>query len=459
MTQLGIRIEKGYDGTVTPPPPRATHGEGPVVTDDSWQAHLDALAKRPELADDNVRLSESSATGLSGLLVVIGLAGLALTLLGVFVHNPGHALAAFYVGTFTALACSLGALFMLMVFHALDAYWPTTLRRQFENIASMVWVPLVGMFIIVVVELAGRGVLMTWLDPKLDGTFLIDHKAGYLNGPFFLIRFFVYAGVWLFLARSLASMSREQDSTGDRRLSRKMRFRSTIGLLLFAMTVPFAAFDFLMSLDYRFFSTMWGVYYFGSCALAGVSLVAVVTASLRVFGRLTGVVTEEHFHDLGKLVFAFTVFWAYIAFSQFFLIWYSNIPEETMYFIYRRQGGIFDGNWMTLSALLVVAHFVVPFFLLITRKTKRSTLGLGAMAAFMLVVTVFDLVWIVRPMVYVAGAERGDPSPISWWLDVAAVVGVLGVFGGLLVRKIASGPLVPLRDPRLEQCLGHKNYV
>ena len=449
------RIARGFRGEITPPPAPAAHGEGPVVTDSRYEQYLAALAENPLLTEDNIRVPERAAGGVARALMVVGAVGIVLTLLAIFAANLAHALAAYMVGVFSVLACSLGAMFLVMVLHAVNAQWSTTVRRQLENVMALTWVPVLMMVPIVVIELVGGGVLLLWLRSDLQTNYLLEHKDPYLNGPFFALRFVLYAAVWIWLSRSLYGMSREQDITGDRWLTRRMRRLGTFGLLLFALSVPFAAFDFLMSLDYRFFSTMWGVYYFAGAAMSGVAITGLVLAILRLFGRLTGVVTKEHFHDLGKLLFAFTVFWAYIAFSQYFLIWYGNIPEETAWFLRRTVGA-----WAPLAVIIVLGHFIVPFFLLISRKTKRNTVALGLMAGFLLVMQVLDMVFIIRPMVYIGErAAEYDPSPVLWIFDVAAVLGVAGLFGGLLAQQVASGPLVPIKDPRLGKALAHKNYV
>lgn len=453
-----IRIVSDYDGTVTPPPSPAAHGAGPVMTDEVYEQKLAALAARPELQGENVRLPENAGAGIRGGLAVVGVVGLALTALGAVVHSPSHALASFEVGVFTLLAICMGSLFFTMLFQALNAYWPVTLRRQLEHAAGLIWLPLLGMLAVLIIEIlssvfTGDGVLFQWLDKDHQGTTLLAHKAGYLNMGFLLLRFVIYSGIWLFLARSIRAMSLEQDATGDRMLTRVMRRRASWGLLVFALSLAFASFDFLMSLDYRFYSTMWGVYFFAGAAMSALAVTTITFSVLRMTGRLTGVVTDEHYHDLGKLLFAFgACFWGYIGFSQYFLIWYGNIPEESAFFVYRQQGG-----WQYLSMLLVVGHFAIPFLILISRKTKRNVLIAAVMAAYLLLFQVLDMTWIIRPMAYIDAETAAGPG--SWWIDVVAAVGVLALFASMLMREMASSPLIPMKDPRLATALGHKNYV
>lgn len=431
-----------------------------VLPEEAYRARLDQIAAQPEMRDDNLTLP-AGAGKLAGAFGAVGVLALLATVIGGFVYEPGHALAAFEVGLFACLGASLGALFLIMIFHSLNAGWTSTIRRQFENIASLIPFCCLGLGVVILIEWIGpghegHGVLLSWLRPENHDAHLVEHKSGFLNIGFLAVRWVFYSVVWSFLALRLRWLSREQDRTGNRWLTRKARFMSGWGLLICALTCAFAAFDFLMGMDYRFFSTMFGVYFFAISALACVSLVSIVLASIRGTGRLTGVVTDEHFHDLGKLVFAFTCFWAYIAFGQYFLIWYSNIPEETYYVIERTTGG-----WKPLFVAIAFGHFVVPFVLLVSRWPKRSTLGLGLAGVYMLVLTLADLIWVIRPMVYldVPWITHADPGPSGWWVDAAGIIGVLGIYGALLIRQIASAPLIPTKDPMLHEALAHKNYV
>jgi len=370
------------------------------------------------------------------------------------VHGPKHAVASALVGVCTILAVALGGLFWTMVLHLIGAGWTATVRRQFENLMSLIWVPFALMVPLLLFEIASGGVMFPWLKAELAGDMLLEHKAGWLNPVFFALRFLAYGALWAILAMGLWRCSTEQDRTGDRWLTNKARKMSAWGLPLTAFSIAFVAFDWIMSVDYRFFSTMWGVYYFASVAQAALCTVVLVLAVLRLTGRLTGAVTMEHFHDLGKLIFAFTVFWAYITFSQYFLIWYSNIPEETAYYVVRTENG-----WKNLAMILSVGHFIVPFLILMIRRVKESTLGLAAMAAWMLLMIAADLIWNVRPMVYAGVPVADQPGPVAWWLDVVGLVGPVALFAGLLVRRVAGGPLVAIKDPRMHEALSHKNDV
>lgn len=430
--------------------------ESTALSEREWEARLQKIAADPRMSEENTTISSTSVRKFAIPMLFIGLVGLVVTIIGAFSVSTIHALAAFEVGLFTALAISLGSMFWVMVFHSLNASWSITLRRQFENLASVIWLPVIMMIAVALIEILSGGILLRWINPGDEYNHLLEVKRPYLNPTFFMIRVLIYATAWILISRTLLSWSKKSDETGDRRLGRKARFLSGFAIPVFALTCAFAAFDFLMSLDYRFFSTMWGVYYFASCGLGSVSAIAIISLMLRRAGKLEGLVTSEHSHDLGKLVFAFTVFWAYISFSQYFLIWYSNIPEETAWFYNRRAFGY---EW--LFWVMVIGHFVAPFLLLIWRGTKRNQNLLAIMSLYMILMVVMDMVWIIRPMVtFAAEAEASDGAGIVGLLiDIAGVVGVLGIFAGVAAMKIAKSPLLPLKDPMLHEAMKHKNYV
>lgn len=426
-----------------------------AISDAQWAHRLEAIANDARMHEDNITLPASAAAKIGRPMLVVGLLMLVVSVIGIFSISFRHTLAGIEIGLFTVLAISLGSLFWTMVFHALNAGWSITLRRQFENVASLVWVPAVCLIIIAIIEVMSQGVLLTWLDPAVrEGNHLLEIKAPYLNGPFFIVRVFIYAFCWIFLSRKLLNLSRAADETGDRNLGRKARRWSSFGIPVFAFSVAFCAFDFLMSLDYRFFSTMWGVYFFASCALGSASAIAIIAAILKASGRLQGLVTTEHFHDLGKLVFAFVVFWTYVTFSQYFLIWYSNIPEETLWFIARREMGF---DW--LFKVMIFGHFAVPFLVLIWRPIKKSPKLLSIVGGYLILMIALDMAWIILPMLAVGDTHAASPSVPGHLINAVSVLGVILIFGWLVCNKITKSPLIPTKDPMLHESLSHKNYV
>ncbi|MBC7835216.1 MAG: hypothetical protein H7Y88_08975 [Phycisphaerales bacterium] len=400
---------------------------------------------------------------LSTLLIFLGFAGLVVTVFGGYAaageHFEGviHATGSWLVGALFCITLSLGALGLTMIFHQFNAGWSVTARRQLENMASLFPVCLAIFAPVLLVELfITKGGLYHWMhrflveaEPGAHVDTLLVKKENFLNIPFFLIRAAAYFGVWIYLGRRMFTLSRTQDSTGDRGLTVKARFTSAWGLLAFALTTAFAGFDWAMSTDPHFYSTMWGVYFFAGSILSATAMLVLILSLLRAKGKLIGLVTDEHFHDLGKLLLSFTVFWAYISFSQYFLIWYSNIPEETSWYIHRRQHG-----WQNLGFVLCVGHFVVPFLFLLFRGTKKSILAMIVVSLWILTMHVGDLFYIIRPEVY--DAKMGLDL---WWIDLGGVLGPILLYAGALLRKAASGPLIPLKDPRLAEALAHKNYI
>jgi hypothetical protein len=411
------------------------------------------------LTPEHLTLRPGSTSAPSMLLMLLGAVGLVAALVFGFAGGGEEVpagkvvLAAYQAGAIVALAMTLGAMAFVMILHQVNAGWAALPRRQAEHVMS--FVPhacgLVAIALIINLLAPKDILLFKWMDADYVAPDPIyAHKAGYLNTPFWIVRALVYFAVWIWLSRSLYRMSREQDRTGDRWITASMRRRSSYGLLLFAFTIAFAAFDWLMSLDYHWFSTMFGVYFFAQAMGAALATVILAMLWFRRAGRARELTTVEHLHDMGKLLFGFTAFWGYIAFSQYFLIWYAAIPEETSWFIRRRTD-----EWAWVSVALAVCRFVVPFVILLPKPSKRSPLVLAAMSVWILVFSVFDLLYVVRGQVY--GAD-GVPLPLGAMDAIAAGAPILLLLG-LIMKRMTSTPGAPPNDPRIEASLHHKNYV
>ncbi|MGE3106934.1 MAG: hypothetical protein AB7G11_06805 [Phycisphaerales bacterium] len=401
----------------------------------------------PVLDTKAVTLPQGSGRVASMILLLIGaLCAIVTLLVGLSnEHNTKHALASYLVGFGTALAMALGSLGYVMIFQQTNAGWSAGLRRTYEATASQIWV--CAILFLPIALFAGK--LYGWMDPAhVEHDPILQHKQAFLNKGFWYGRAVFYFLLWTFLATRLYKWSREQDQTGDKWLTARARRLSAPGLLLFALSTAFAAFDWFMSLDAHWFSTMFGVYYFAGSILTATSTCAVILAVFRLRGKLNGVITDEHFHDQGKLMVAFTIFWAYIAFFQYFLIWYGNLPEETLWFQVRSQNG-----WENIGMLLVVGHFALPFLLLLWRGVKRSTRGLMLVGIWMILMQIADMFYVVRP------AVGHDALNFNFFLDVLAPLAPVCIFLGFVIRKVCSAPLVPINDPRLHESLIHKNYV
>lgn len=406
------------------------------------------------LSPEKLRLSARATNGPFLLLIALGLACVGVTVaLGWLSKDAAvqrQALASYHTGFLVALSLSLGALVFVMILQQVNAGWTALLRRQYENIMDL-FGPLFVLFIPVLLSIFTDHPLWKWMNPDaVAGDPIFATKRPFLNTNFFLLRVGVYFGVWLVLSRLLYRYSVRQDETGDRWLTARARKISSFGLLLFALTTAFASFDWIMGLDYHFFSTMYGVYFFAGSIGAALCLGTLVILTLRRAGPLRGLVTDEHLHDLGKLAFAFSVFWAYIGFSQYFLIWYANIPEETAWFIQRRNDG-----WLPYSEALAIGRFIVPFIILMPRPWRRNPVVLGFMCVWIVGFNALDLFWQVRPNV----VNEHGVSPLFNWLDGVAIAGPVCLYLAVLVKKIGASPLVPLRDPRLPESLHHQNYV
>jgi len=247
--------------------------------------------------------------------------------------------------------------------------------------------------------------------------------------------------VWIFLARFFLRHSLEQDATSDPQPTLRMERLSPVALILFAFTVTFASFDWLMSLAPHWYSTIYGVYYFSGAVVAILSCLILAAALLQATGRLRESITIEHYHDLGKLLFAFVVFWGYIAFSQYMLIWYANIPEETAWYLPRQTG-----SWRTVSLVLLFGALLIPFLGLISRGPKRRKPMLAFWAAWLLVAHWLDVYYLVMPSLHAEHLPLG-------LLDVSLTIGLSGFYLAAVARAARGRSLVPVGDPRLAESL------
>ncbi len=344
------------------------------------------------------------------------------------------------------LSISLGALFFVVLQHLTGARWSVVLRRIAELLTAAI--PVLGLMMLPIVlpMFFGSAALYSWNDEALRQTdALVQGKTPYLNAPFFAFRCLAYFTLWTIIARFYFSRSVAQDRAADALPTEAMRKWSGPSMLAFAGTINFAAFDWLMSLDPHWFSTIFGIYFFAGCAVAVFATLAVASAILQRFGLISQAVTTEHYHDLGKLLFGFTFFWAYIAFSQFLLIWYANIPEETVWFLHRQEHG-----WQFVGLLLIVGHFFLPFFGLMSRSARRSKRVLLFWAVFMLAMHWIDLYWLIIPS---ASPESIAVGP----LDLLTLVGVGGIWLATILKRAVGTTLVPVGDPYLEESLAFHN--
>jgi len=349
---------------------------------------------------------------------------------------------------FTLIA---GSYFWILVHYTTDAAWSTVVRRQLENVATLF--PWLMLFFIPLPFLANKIWFWTTISPGEDAI-LAAKSSWYLNKTFALSRsvlVFAILGLWSFKLRQL---SIRQDNDGDPKWTVQSRVWAFTGLPLFGISLTMSMVDWLMALDHTWFSTMWGVYLFAGAAWSSMALLIVIITLIRRCGHLQKTVTLEHYHIMGKLLFAFTIFWAYIGFSQYMLIWYANIPEETSYFLRRNTE-----NWHIVSTLLVISHFVIPFLLLLPKNipalpflSKKNPDYLALVGAYILCVQALDIYLIVMPNLHPFG-----PALIWIWIDAACFCTIGIPLALIYCKEMKKLSLLPARDPRVIESIGLTN--
>jgi hypothetical protein len=376
-----------------------------------------------------------------GVLAAVGFGGSLLLARG-SESGMGHLLETYLVSFAFFLSISLGALFFVLLQHCTRAGWSVVVRRVAEALAGNVWL----MAVLAIPIVLGMDHLYHWTDTAAAAHDpLLAGKVGFLNPSFFVVRLIAYFLIWGVMAGFLHRTSIAQDESGDPALTLRMERFSAPGMVLFALSLNFAAFDLLMSLDPHWFSTIFGVYYFAASVVAFLAVMPKVLYGLQMRGILTNAVTVEHYHDFGKLLFGFVVFWAYIAFSQYMLIWYGNLPEETEWFLKRQTG-----EWTAVSLILIFGHFVVPFLLLVSRMIKRRPLLLALTGGYVALMCWIDIYWLVIPEFSPGVARFG-------LLDVLCFLGMNGVFSAVVLFRLSRHSVVAEKDPRLEESLAFEN--
>jgi hypothetical protein len=402
--------------------------------------------------------------------------GLALLLLSILLTIPfgwedvQQLFRSYHVAFITMLAISLGGLFFVFIQHLTRAGWSVPVRRIAETLAAnltWIWVALLPVLIMMAIDKGD--VLFVWANKaNVTGDHLLEHKAAYLDPIFWLIRAVVYLSIWALFGGFFWRHSVVQDHTGDIRLTHRMQRWAPICGLTFALTLTFAAFDWIMAIEAHWFSTIFGVYFFAASCCGSFALMIILLTWLKQGDKLRDEVSTEHFQDLGKLLFAFgVVFWAYIAFSQFMLYWYANIPETTGWYIVRSTGG-----WLWVSTLLILGHFVAPFLLLLSKHPKRQPKVLALVAAWMVLMLFVDVYWLALPHIpghalesagtfdafrdMVASGEADTKFHPSI-RDLTCLLGLGGVYLGMTIRRLGRAALMPLQDPRLSEGLAFEN--
>ncbi|HEV3393970.1 MAG TPA: hypothetical protein VG103_10740 [Chthoniobacterales bacterium] len=374
--------------------------------------------------------------GLSVLLGVVAFVALALCGAGAAIDPKQFGYSWLFAFGFFFTLCA-GCFFWTIVHYATDANWTVVVRRQLENIAVLV--AILAIFFIPIFLL--RHHLYEWMNIPQGAEETLDSKRGYLNLRFFIVRAVFFLGFFIIASHLLRRLSVRQDKDGNPRFTIRLRKVSFASLPLFALCLTFGAYDWLLGLQYRWFSTMFGVYIFAGAAGSSMSLLVLVITALRNAGYLKNVVTMEHYHIMGKWMFAFCVFWAYIGFGQYMLIWYANMPEETQYFIVRNTE-----SWWYLSMLLVFGRFFGPFLILLLQSIKKHPHQLCYVAGWILFMQMLDMYLVVLPALHGTGVH------VSIW-DFAALIAIGATLAFVYLRIVARTSLFPVRDPRLVESL------
>jgi hypothetical protein len=379
-----------------------------------------------------VELPASTRTALLAL-TAIGVIGAAA---GAFMA-PTRMWASWLFVAYCLVGFGLAGLTFVAIHYATGSTWSVAIRRVPEALAGTLPVSIAMLAILFV----AHPQLYGWTTEELGSEPAMAFKQLWLSRPFFLIRAAIYGAIWILFALAIRSRSRRQDRDGDPRWTHENFKLSAAFLVLFGITVTLASIDWVMSLEYHWFSTIFGVYNFSGLFLSGLAAIILIALWLERTGPLQGTLNEAHLHDLGKLMFAFSVFWMYIWFSQYMLIWYTDIPEETSYFIRRQHGG-----WFALFILNIFLNWVIPFLVLLRRDTKMQRQTIGAVAAVVLLGRVVDVYLMIFPAIV------GESPTFGIW-ELALTLGGIGVFGLALVAALRGAPAVPVADPELVESL------
>jgi hypothetical protein len=374
--------------------------------------------------------------------LVLGVAGLVAAAVG-FVVNRDQFFQSWLIGFLFCLGLSLGSLGLLMLQHLSGGQWGLVGRRVFE--ASARTMPLVALLFVPI--LFAMPTLFMWARPEVvAGDKILQAKASYLNVPFFTGRAVLFFAFWILTSWLLTKWSAAQDR-GEESIdpAGMVRFRSVSapGLLFLVLTLTFAVTDWVMSLDPHWFSTIFGLMFTAGFGLSAFAFTILVLAIVGPEGALAGRLKPRHFHDLGKLLLAFTMLWAYLNFSQFLIIWSGNLPEEIPWYLERIRGG-----WGYVALLLVFGHFGLPFLLLLSQDLKKKSRSLAAVAIFILTMRLVDIIWLVAPTF----EHHGFPIH---WMDIAIPAGLMGVWLVLFTRNLRSRALMPLNDPYFKEAFAH----
>lgn len=399
------------------------------------------MSHKPTITDSYQFPADSK---IPQILLGVGAVGLLLSAVGYFV-NHDQFFFSYLVSFVFFTGIALASVFMVMFHHITDSKWGTVVRRIPESFGANIWIWAVFILPIIL----GIHNLYHWShEDAVAHDHILQAKAPYLNTTFFIIRQVIYFAIWGFVGRKLYKVSVDLEKTGDWGITTLMRKISAPAIPLFGFSIAFAGFDWLMSLDPHWFSTMFGVYFFAISFQSFWAIMLLMVMFLQAKGLLKNTIGQSHIYDLGAWLFAFTVFYAYIAFSQFLLIYYANLPEETLWFYHRLEGG-----YQYIAYGMLLFRFALPFVVLLNRDQKHRLHVLRFVAIVVVVMHFLEINWIVKPTMH---PEEAHGLSFSW-MDITTFIGLGGIFFGMFFNTFKKNSMVPENDPKLQASI-KKSY-
>jgi len=366
------------------------------------------------------------------IAIFVGVIALAFSCLGLF-GDAAHFWQSYLFAYIFWAGLTLGCLGVFFLHNVVGGNWGVAIRRLVES--GLKTLPLVLLFAIPV--FFALGTLYKWTDASYRAEhFAVGHKAAYLNQPWFIIRTLLYFAIWGFSGYRILAMANEHDRTGDPALFRRIKARSAPALLVFVVTTTLAFIDWIMSLEPDWYSTIYGWMYTVGQVLLTFSFLVAVLVLLSKREPFVSFLTKQHYHDIGNLMLAFTMLWAYMSFAQFLIIWAENLPDEIPWYVRR-----FSGGWGYIAWTIAIFHFFVPFFLLLLRFVKKNPTRLRTLAIWIIIMKMLDVFWIVEPAFRQRGLE-------VYWTDLVTLIGVGGVWLAVFIWNLKSRPLLASHDPR-----------
>jgi len=425
---------------------------------------MSAPASTVSVSAASLPTQSAASTNLAGKALGVGLAGLAVSALGVFVSGAPIAATSYLVGFSYWTAIAIGMFMLVMIHHIVDASWSTVIRRQFEHgLAAFKWLFVLFLPLLATAFIGHGDIVWPWMNLEhvmhhgtVGEDVLYVKKSGFLNRGMFVGAALIFFAIWVGWSALLRNASFAQDKDGDAKWTVRNRKLSAGGIPLGALTLTFAAIFWMKSLEYHWFSTMYGVWFFANCVRGALAFGVFIMVWLTARGDYRGILNKNHWHCIGTLGHAFVIFWAYVTFSQYFLIWNANVPEETFWYNLREIHA--DGTpsqWKWVGMLILFGHFVVPFLYLLSFRLKSTARGLLRINVWIAAIILVDLCYNIMPALK---DDHGDPLPflslnLVWVLASVAGVGGICVWAYLRSLATADAKLIPIRDPRIQESL------